>query len=241
MEKKIEQKLTSGKEGKDLETPAGEGCWSWLLRVVLVPSVIIIVVLVLVCGKPAFAEVPKDEVKPTVIPEIKFRSIPRVLSYEKVKAMLKNHNFFCSKNEWSREHCNPHGSGFDNKFEKKNSSQVVYDHATGLMWQQFGSDGFMTYRKAMDYIRKLNDEQFAGYSDWRLPTLEEAMSLMETTEKDGYLFFDLMYIDQLFDQTQRWIWTSDLYDNTSAWMVTYYYGLCSKFYISDNCYVRAVR
>jgi hypothetical protein len=191
--------------------------------------------------KLAFGEVEKEEIETSVTPEIRFRSVPKELSKESVKAMLKQYDFFCSEYDWSGEYSNPDGSSFDNKFEKKNNGQVVYDHASGLMWQQSGSDEYMTFVKAMVYIIKLNSDRFAGYSDWRMPTLEEAMSLVEPTQEDGYLYIKPLYIDPLFDKTQIWIWTTDLYDTSSAWIVSFYYGLCSRFYINDNCYVRAVR
>jgi len=68
---------------------------------------------------------------------------------------------------------------------ERSGAKLVIDHATGLMWQQGGSDGFMTFAAAQEYVQKLNREKFAGYSDWRLPTLAEAMSLMEGDVADG--------------------------------------------------------
>ena len=69
------------------------------------------------------------------------------------------------------------------------------DYASSLMWQQSGADKYMEYEKAKEYVDQLNRDQFAGYSDWRLPTLEETMSLMEPTKnKNG------LYIDPLFDK-----------------------------------------
>ncbi len=171
-------------------------------------------------------------------PKTEFRSIPEEnLTEKSVKFMLEQNNFFCSKNDWTNKYCNPSGSGFDNKFEKKNSGQVVYDHASGLMWQQSGSSEYISHRDAKAYIIKLNSEQFAGYSDWRLPTLEEAMSLVKPTEKNGDLF-----IDPVFAKTQRYIWTSDLVSASRAWVVYFDYGGCYNddlFY--DGYCVRAVR
>ena len=179
----------------------------------------------------------KDEVETSVIPETKFRSTPKGnLSEESVKIMLKQYNFFCREKDWSKGFSNPGGSGFDNKFVKQNNGQVVYDHASGLTWQQSGFGEYMIYEEAKAYIIKLNSEQFAGYNDWRLPTLEEAMSLMEPSEKNGY-----WYIDPVFDNTQKWIWTSDLKGASSAWVVSFSNGRCDYYDFYNGSSVRAVR
>ncbi len=173
----------------------------------------------------------------SVIYKTKFRTVSNVnLTEESVKKMLKQHNFFCMETELSKEYCNDDGSAFDNKFEKKNSGQVVYDQASDLMWQQSGSDKYMIYEKAKSYIRKLNSDQFAGYNDWRLPTLEEAMSLMEPTKNNGDL-----YINPVFDKIQKNIWTSDLNSASGAWVVDFNGGNCDGSAYNFSGHVRAVR
>ncbi len=124
----------------------------------------------------------------------KFRSTPiNDYSTEAVKSMLQQNDFYCSGG-WSWD--NPDGRGFENQFEKQQSGKVVYDKASGLTWQQGGSNSRMTYKSAQEYIDDLNAKEFGGYGDWRLPTLEEAMSLMEPEKKNGDL-----YIDPVFDKT----------------------------------------
>jgi len=76
---------------------------------------------------------------------------------------------------------------------------------------------------------------FAGF-DWRLPTLEEAMSLMKPVQNETGLF-----IDPLFDRTQEWIWTADKVSASRAWYVYFIIGHCSTLDIDDLSYVRAVR
>jgi len=51
-------------------------------------------------------------------------------------------------------------------------------------------------------------------SDWRLPTLEEAMSLMEPGKREHGLF-----IEPIFAGAQRWIWTADKASASAAWDV----------------------
>ena len=172
------------------------------------------------------------EVKNIISP---LRHAPRVLSEEQVKKMLKNRGFY--DRDW-----NPGGFGLNHDYEKirRHGKVLVRDHATGLIWQQSGSSEYIKgLKKAKAYVRELNWAAYAGYTDWRLPTLEEAMSLMERTEKNGDL-----YIDPDFDKKQRWIWTCDTVQDREAraWVVSFSYGSCGSLHFSIDYYcVRAVR
>ena len=65
---------------------------------------------------------------------------------------------------------------FSNDFERKRD--MVVDCATGLMWQR-STVGPFTIDQADAHIRRLNRDRYEGYSDWRLPTVEELMSLTQ--------------------------------------------------------------
>ena len=91
----------------------------------------------------------------------------------------------------------------DNRF--KDRGKVIFDDATGLMWQKWGSDKELTYKEAQAYITQLNDQNFAGYHNWRLPTVEELLSLIEKEQKS-----DGLCIDPRFDKTQRGVWSADV-------------------------------
>lgn len=80
-----------------------------------------------------------------------------------------------------------------NNFEEQ--AETVIDHATGLMWQKTITEGRMEYEDALKYIKELNERQFAGYNDWRLPTLPELLSLLEPERQKESLGF---YIDPIF-------------------------------------------
>lgn len=149
------------------------------------------------------------------------------LSDEAVQQMLKKFHFYDSYE-------NKSGKGFANTYER--NGEVVIDRASGLIWQQSGSQEYMNYAKSQEYIKKLNDQGFAGYKDWRLPTLEEGMSLMEPQKQSNDL-----YIDPVFDGKQRWIWTADRHSAERAWNVLFYDGNCSHFLVGSYGYVRAVR
>ncbi|MBC8549986.1 MAG: DUF1566 domain-containing protein [Candidatus Brocadiales bacterium] len=93
-------------------------------------------------------------------------------------------------------------------------NEVVIDHATGLMWHPSGSYEYMKRKETKKWIRGLNSKGYAGYYDWRVPTVEEASSLLEASEKNGNL-----YIDTAFDKKQRWIWTGDSCSSGGMWRV----------------------
>jgi len=114
--------------------------------------------------------------------------------------------------------------------------KVVVDNTTGLMWHQNGSNKYMKWNKAKEWVRSLNSRGYAGYHDWRLPTLEEAASLLESNKRND------LYIDPVFSNKQKWIWTGDSEDGSeAAWIVYFHNGhvLCSIF--DNRYYVRPVR
>jgi len=114
--------------------------------------------------------------------------------------------------------------------------EIVIDHATALIWHQSGSSAYMDMRKAKKWLRKLNIEGYSGYHDWRLPTLEEAATLLELdTENDNF-------IDPVFDKKQWGMWTDDRVDKNHAWIVTFVNGTINQSHIgSPATFVRPVR
>jgi len=179
---------------------------------------------------------PKTEIiQPKITKPKIFRSNAQELSEDDVKSMLKKYDFFDNtKNET--------GHGFDNQYEVQiiSDDNIVIDRVSGLMWQQSGSLKELTYEKAKKWVEQLNRKGYAGFHDWRLPTLEEAMSLMKPEQKLGDF-----YIDPVFNRKQEWIWTSDRVKGESsalAWGVNFYYGKCDWSIFDDVISsVRAVR
>jgi len=169
--------------------------------------------------------------EPTEPPPRFRRSALDDLSDEVVKKTLHEKNFF-DKN-WNS---NRRGIAHQYEIHILQGEKVVIDHAAGLMWQRSGSGEQWNYENARKYIFDLNRDKFAGYSNWRLPTLEEVMSLMEPEQKHGGLF-----IDPIFDRIQNWIWTADHANNFEIWQVNFLGGYCYHGHINDRFYVRAVR
>ncbi len=110
-----------------------------------------------------------------------------------------------------------------------NGDGTVSDTETGLMWKQ--TDGFQdesifhTWIKAYDYVRELNNVKFAGYLDWRMPTLEEAESIYDenTSIRDSDRFD--IFIDPAFSPGGGYTtWTCDLRPHNGAIIFYYRYG-----------------
>ena len=122
----------------------------------------------------------------------------------------------------------------ENDFEERGA--VVRDLTTGIMWQNAGSEDGVSYGEAREYVMRLNQECFAGYVDWRLPTLDELASLLMPEKQSNDL-----YIDPIFDSKQRWCWTSDRHSGDGAWYVDFIDGYVNWSYRSLVVHVRVCR
>ncbi len=132
------------------------------------------------------------------------------LSDHEVEEIVKIHNFFDSR-------FNPKGY-FANYLVDNNDNLTVTDEVTGLMWQRGGCD-ITSIRKMRKYVKKQNEANFAGHSDWRLPTIEEALSLMETetNEKD-------IHLHPCFSKEQPFIFLAGQRDPGGYWFCDYKQG-----------------
>ena len=150
--------------------------------------------------KLKLASIPKS----VIVPRISLREKPMEIWNEmKIKNMLGEYGFF----DRSR---NVLGS-FENDFVDNNDGTVT-DRATGLMWQKSGSSSSLENDEAKRYVKRLNKEQFAGHSNWRMPTVEELASLLKNEKRNG------VHLDPVFDKKQIRCWTVD---HTGS--LSYYY------------------
>ena len=107
-------------------------------------------------------------------------SAAAIIHDDDLETIIKKWGFFDSE-------LNPSGR-FNNVLVSTGHDEIVVDLRTKLMWQT-GSIDIGSTRHVQRKITEMNGAAFGGYSDWRLPTLEEAMSLMEPIKniKDIYL------------------------------------------------------
>ncbi|MEA3548516.1 MAG: DUF1566 domain-containing protein [Thermodesulfobacteriota bacterium] len=129
---------------------------------------------------------------------------------EQIPQIVKKHNFFETR-------LNPEGS-FENYLVDNQDTLTVTDMVTGLMWQREGCD-ICSIGKTRKYIKKQNETNFAGYNNWRLPTIEEALSLMEPNLNNKDL-----YLHPCFSKEQPFIFLAEQRQPGGYWFCDYKQG-----------------
>ena len=146
-------------------------------------------------------------------------------------------------------------------FDRNNLLNVVKDDVYKLMWQdsygkdmsplvipsieeQNSHDKPMTYAEAVRYCDDLN---FAGFDDWRLPTVNELLSITDDTRFNPAInkaFENVAYkTDDKGEKSYGWYWSSTgrADDSSSAWVVRFRDGSGNWSYVSTRNFVRCVR
>jgi uncharacterized caspase-like protein len=169
------------------------------------------------------------------------------LKQQEIKEMLMTFGFYDKSLN--------HRYTFENSYTD-NGDKTITNIRTGLMWQKGGSSSRILMYEAKTYITRLNKNKFAGHSNWRLPTIEELASLMDSKSVNG------VHIDSIFDNKQKRCWSNDgvelainTYDKVAAWIADFDSGAIKKavwyefhgsawqywYEIMPDNYVRAVR
>jgi hypothetical protein len=107
------------------------------------------------------------------------------------------------------------------------NKRTILDTKTGLEWER-AANGPMTWQAAMDYAT-------AKGKGWRLPTIEELITLINFSKYDPASDFPGM--------SPYWLWSSSsyAYDVSYAWLVNFNNGAMDGYGKSATSYVRCVR
>lgn len=162
---------------------------------------------------------------------VQLRSSPANLTEAEARKRVDDLNIF--DKTWNKS------GDFPNYYQarKIHGHPVVIDWSSGLMWMQEGSTKRYRHSAASAWIGRINAMRYAGFRDWRLPTVEEAASLLEPGKSQSGL-----YINQLFDTKPRRIWTSDAFPPRGFWYISYGSGNISWNMLGWNrCNIRPVR
>jgi hypothetical protein len=144
-----------------------------------------------------------------------------------------------------------------------NADQTVTDNLTGLIWTkdadlmitrdptfdndyvatnnwESSNDGAVSWQHALDYIKKLNNESYLGYSDWRLPNRDELVSLINWQAGYPAVWLNLLAFTNVAAD-YYWSSSNDPFYPTTAWFVDMGSGYIDSYYKTDNHYVWPVR
>jgi eukaryotic-like serine/threonine-protein kinase len=122
----------------------------------------------------------------------------------------------------------------ENNFSKINS-ELIHDALSGLTWQKNGSEFPFSWDEANGYVKGLNREAWQRENNWRLPTVDELLSLLGPND-------DLVQScrRQFFSPRQSVLWSSDTRSILAAWYVNMDFSFVESRDKSCRNFVRAV-
>ncbi|MBV5316547.1 MAG: DUF1566 domain-containing protein [Desulfobulbaceae bacterium] len=153
---------------------------------------------------------PGRDAEPSLPATVPLPPEPAELSEEDVVALIKQYNF-------AEQERNPQGT-FPHVLVDNGDGLTVTDRATGLMWQRAGTD-IMSNRSMKREVARINHEQFAGYADWRLPSMAEALSLLENDKMAND-----QYLHRCFSGEQPFVFVDAIRKPGGQWFVDYKQG-----------------
>jgi uncharacterized beta-barrel protein YwiB (DUF1934 family) len=124
--------------------------------------------------------------------------------------------------------------GLSRSYSRDDSTNIVTDHTTGLMWEDQEDIAKKNWEEAKDYCSNLS---LGGYTNWRLPNLDELQSIVD---REKYY----PSIDDTFQNVKTSVyWNSSTYaehSSSRAWVVNFWHGYGIGSNKDYSNYVRCV-
>ncbi len=118
------------------------------------------------------------------------------------------------------------------------TSQVLQDNTTGLMWTVNAdvAERTCSWEGAQDYVVRMNIDRYAGYGNWRMPSLEELETVIEQIKKMGFDGISpernvAAGLERLGVRNVQpdvyWSSTTNIYYSAEAWYLNLMNGSCA--------------
>lgn len=126
---------------------------------------------------------------------------------------------------------------------------AILDTLTGVRWlKDAGTStvgpcggGLMDWREALDYVACLNEIEYSGHSDWRLPNVNQLESLMNAGEGDAAIWLQEQGFTGVHSGQPYWSSTTVASLTDHAWIADLSYGESLHWNKSDLAYVWPMR
>ncbi|MCB1270612.1 MAG: DUF1566 domain-containing protein [Microthrixaceae bacterium] len=100
-----------------------------------------------------------------------------------------------------------------------NGDGTVTDAGSGLMWTASDSGEALDWESALTMASEANEQQYLGYSDWRVPNVKELQSIVDYS--GSYPALDADFFEVTEDDAYFWTSTSAYFNTQDP---TYYYA-----------------
>jgi hypothetical protein len=110
------------------------------------------------------------------------------------------------------------GKSFYENIQFERDGDFIKDLTNGLMWSDQTSENRVNWKNAIEHCKKC---QKGGYSDWRLPTIEELFSITDQRKTSN------PFVNKMFKNVKSdWYWSHSISKTHSSgsWVLGFYYG-----------------
>ncbi len=105
-----------------------------------------------------------------------------------------------------------------------NADGTITDRATTLMWSRDDSKRAMNWQEALAYAQEMNEQNYLGYSDWRVPNAKELQSIVDYTRSPlstqspaiDAQFNVSSIVDESGADDYPFYWTSTTHENSGS-------------------------
>ncbi len=132
------------------------------------------------------------------------------------------------------------GDNLDDKksFSRDDTLEVVGDSFNALMWQdtQFNAETKQDWQSAVDYC---DDLEFAGYSDWKLPTIEQLRTIVDYSRFGSAISSKFENVGD--GDIEYYSSTTYIPNGSNVWAMFFNEGVDSGYARTSSYYTRCVR